>query len=114
MTTQEAIKQLDGAEALLFNRNMKAFNQAIIMAIAALQEKAEREDQKPLTIEELKPLDGEPVYIVEIHGREEWLFRRDGGFADVYGDFTFDEDIEWDNYGRLWWAYRNKPKEEAE
>ena len=66
---------------------------------------------EPLTLEELRKMDGEPVYCVEITGREEWLFRRDGGFADMYGEFTSDDFMVWDNYGKLWWCYRQKPEE---
>lgn len=65
----------------------------------------------PLTLDELRKMDGEPVYCVEITGREEWLFRRDGGFADMYGEFTSDDFMSWDNYGKLWWCYRQKPEE---
>ena len=39
---------------------------------------------EPLTLDELRQMDWEPVYSVEITGREEWLFRRDGGFVDMY------------------------------
>ena len=66
---------------------------------------------EPLTPDELQEMDGEPVYCVEITGREEWLFRRDGGFADMYGEFTSDDFMVWDNYGKLWWCYRQKPEE---
>ena len=66
---------------------------------------------EPLTLDELRQMDGEPVYSVEITGREEWLFRRDGGFADMYGEFTSDDFMVWDNYGKLWWCYRQKPEE---
>ena len=66
---------------------------------------------EPLTLEELRKMDGEPVYCVEITGREEWLFRRDGGFSDMYGEFTSDDFMVWDNYGKLWWCYRQKPEE---
>ena len=65
----------------------------------------------PLTLDELREMDGEPVYCVEITGREEWLFRRDGGFADMYGEFTSDDFMSWDNYGKLWWCYSQKPEE---
>ena len=58
-----------------------------------------------------KDASGEPVYCVEITGREEWLFRRDGGFADMYGEFTSDDFMVFDNYGKLWWCYRQKPEE---
>ena len=66
---------------------------------------------EPLALDELRKMDGEPVYSVEITGREEWLFRRDGGFADMYGEFTSDDFMVWDNYGKLWWCYRQKPEE---
>ena len=66
---------------------------------------------KALTLDELRQMDGEPVYCVEITGREEWLFRRDGGFADMYGEFTSDDFMVFDNYGKLWWCYRQKPEE---
>lgn len=66
---------------------------------------------EPLTLDELREMDGEPVYCVEITGREEWLFRRDSGFADMYGEFTSDDFMVWDNYGKLWWCYRQKPEE---
>lgn len=66
---------------------------------------------EPLTMAELRKMDGEPVYCVEITGREEWMFRRDGGFADMYGEFTSDDFMSWDNYGKLWWCYRQKPEE---
>ena len=66
---------------------------------------------EPLTLEELRKMDGEPVYCVEITGREEWMFRRDGGFADMYGEFTSDDFMVFDNYGKLWWCYRQKPEE---
>ena len=68
---------------------------------------------EPLTLDELRKMDGEPVYCVEITGREEWLFRRGGGFADMYGEFTSDDFMVWDNYGKLWWCYRQKPEEGA-
>ena len=65
----------------------------------------------PLTMDELRKIDREPVWCVEITGREEWLFRIDGGFADMYGEFTSDDFMSWDNYGKLWWCYRQKPEE---
>lgn len=68
-------------------------------------------ENQPLTLDELRQMDGEPVWCVEITGREEWLFRRDGGFADMYGEFTSDDFMLWDNYGKFWWCYRQKPEE---
>ena len=85
------------------------------IAISALRQQEHFRDLtkkvEPLTQDELRKMDGEPVYCVEITGREEWLFRRDGGFADMYGEFTSDDFMVWDNYGKLWWCYRQKPEE---
>ena len=116
MTREEAIRQLDGADIAVLNRDFFKFNQAIIMAISALRQQDHFRDLtkkvEPLTLDELRQMNGEPVYSVEITGREEWLFRRDGGFADMYGEFTSDDFMVWDNYGKLWWCYRRKPEED--
>ena len=113
MTREEAI------EAIKCNwpdSRYTILREALDMAIEALlQQEHFREATKkvePLTLEELRQMDGEPVYSVEITGREEWLFRRDGGFADMYGEFTSDDFMVWDNYGKLWWCYRRKPEED--
>ena len=83
------------------------------VAISALrQQETVTNRNEPLTLDELRQMDGEPVWCVEITGREEWLFRRDGGFADMYGEFTSDDFMVWDNYGKLWWCYRQKPEED--
>ena len=89
---------------------------AVDMAISALRQEDHflevTKKVEPLTLDELRKMDGEPVWCVEITGREEWLFRRDGGFADMYGEFTSDDFMLWDNYGKLWWCYRQKPEED--
>ena len=112
MTREEAI------EAIKCNwpdSRYTILREALDMAISALrqQDVADKDVGKndPLTLKELRQMDGEPVYSVEITGREEWLFRRDGGFADMYGEFTSDDFMSWDNYGKLWWCYRQKPEE---
>ena len=113
MTREEAI------EAIKCNwpdSRYTILREALDMAISALRQQDHfREVTKkvePLTLDELRKMDGEPVYCVEITGREEWLFRRDGGFADMYGEFTSDDFMVWDNYGKLWWCYRQKPEED--
>lgn len=111
MTREEAI------EAIKCNwpdSRYTILREALDMAISALREQdvADKDvgNNEPLTLDELRKMDGEPVYCVEITGREEWLFRRDGGFADMYGEFTSDDFMSWDNYGKLWWCYRQKPE----
>ena len=112
MTNEEAI------EAIKCNwpdSRYTILREALDMAIAALRQQETVTNRnglnEPLTLDELRKMDGEPVYCVEITGREEWLFRRDGGFADMYGEFTSDDFMVWDNYGKLWWCYRQKPEE---
>ena len=87
-----------------------SYYEALDMAISALRQQGQ-ERNSPLILDELRKMNGEPVYSVEITGREEWLFRRDGGFADMYGEFTSDDFMVFDNYGKLWWCYRQKPEE---
>lgn len=78
MTIQEAIKHI----ATCYKADVSCYHTAIAkgfygaanvhrrdmdaneMALAALREKAEREDPKPLTLEELRKMDGEPVYVI--------------------------------------------------
>ena len=117
MTKEEAINVLR-TESIELGGNAFSvcrFWEAMDIAIAALRQQEHfREVTKkvePLTLDELRKMDGEPVWCVEITGREEWLFRRDGGFADMYGEFTSDDFMVWDNYGKLWWCYRQKPEE---
>ena len=117
MTNEEAIKVLRTESVELGGNAVSVcrFLEALDRAIAALrqQDVADKDVGKnePLTMDELRKMDGEPVYCVEITGREEWLFRRGGGFADMYGEFTSDDFMSWDNYGKLWWCYSQKPEE---
>ena len=85
---------------------------AVDMAISALR-KQERfgEANKALTLDELRQMEGQPVYIVE--NTEYWAivnsFDQAGvyllsyGNPDDYGYFGF--------YGKTWLAYRQKPEE---
>ena len=90
---------------------------AVDMAISALrQEDHFREVTKkvdPLTLDELRQMEGQPVYIVE--NTEYWAivnsFDQAGvyllsyGNPDDYGYFGL--------YGKTWLAYRQKPEEET-
>lgn len=121
MTREEAIKVLEKqfdkscGNYRYQNAEKLDFEDALWMAISALRQQETVTNRnglnEPLTLAELRQMNGEPVYSVEITGREEWLFRRDGGFADMYGEFTSDDFMLWDNYGKLWWCYRQKPEE---
>lgn len=87
-----------------FKRMMEAEQ----MAIDALREKAERENPQPLTLEELRQMDGEPVWIddwwEDSHG---WELSMDA--ADYFeGERRTEKE-----YGSIWVAYRHKPKEDG-
>ena len=111
MTREEAIEAIEAIKCNWPDSRCTILREALDMAISALRQQGQ-ELNAPLTLDELRTMDGEPVYSVEITGREEWLFRRDGGFADMYGEFTSDVFMVWDNYGKLWWCYRQKPEED--
>ena len=110
MTREEAIKVLRtesvelGGSADSVCRRLEALD----MAIAALRQQGQ-ERNAPLTLDELRQMDGEPVWVqspgVPEYGRwaivegvgENCLFLRD--------DFTCHD------YGKTWLAYRQKPEE---
>ena len=65
MTIEKAISELGGYIGVfddIYDYELKELWPALQLAVDALQEKAEREDPKPLTIKELQH--GEPVYVV--------------------------------------------------
>ena len=79
------------------------------VAISALRAKRERENQKPLTLDELRQMDGEPVWVqspgVPEYGR--WAIVEGVGenCLFLHDDFTCHD------YGKTWLAYRQKPEE---
>lgn len=114
MTREEAIKFASHAQSLTDIPEVKEF---YALAETALREQAERENPKPLTLDELRQMDGEPVWLEtgevsigeqicgswEIFiGRESAIYyftrRKRGFFAE--------------HYGKTWLAYRSKPKED--
>ena len=77
-------------------------------AADAIREKLEREDPKPLTLEELRQMEGEPVWVKHYHGGEwvtvHWDYVRRISYSCKACLFEHE-------YGRDWIAYRHKPKE---
>lgn len=90
------------------------------LSILALQEKAEREKNEPLSLDELKLMDGKPVWIEKINERKYGI--RFGYWA-IVGEYhkTFNDfklscnneifNISADNYNKTWLPYR-RPKGE--
>ena len=124
MTREDAIKVLEKqfdkscGNYRYQNAEKLDFEDALWMAISALrqQEQLDKVSQgssqdKPLTLDELRRMEGQPVYIVE--NTEYWAivnsFDQAGvyllsyGNPDDYGYFGL--------YGKTWLAYRQKPEE---
>ena len=109
MTREEAI------EAIKCNwpdSRYTILREALDMAISAIrQQETVINRNEPLTMDELRKMEGQPVYIVE--NTEYWAivnsFDQAGvyllsyGNPDDYGYFGF--------YGKTWLAYRQKPEE---
>ena len=115
MTREEAITWLENrAKQIPLPGALEVYR----MAIAALRELDAKENQKPLTLEELRQMNGEPVWIVEHPDWGHWELAEDAE------DYLMDRDEDFygmkhnDPLGRFglhvlgWLAYRHKPKEE--
>lgn len=83
----------------------------------AIREKLERENPKPLTIEELKQMNGEPVWVEEFSGRIDatgWaLVEVDDRGTYKCVPFVTDRYCTWNVITRGLHCYRHKPKEEV-
>lgn len=107
MTNEEAIKILTHYTSEYYTPQHR---EAHRMAIAALREKQERENPKPLTIEELRQMDQQPVYVVPANPTEtagcEWcVMWNDEACIPSYEAWAWP--IK--DYGKTWTAYRHKP-----
>lgn len=92
------------------------------IAADALREKAEREDPKPLTLEELRQMDGEPVWVCDL-GDKDFVhccvvqISTPLKYQDIdHYNSALIPGVEHDwysfgEYGKTWIAYRYKPKE---
>ena len=83
--------------------------EAVNMAIDALKAEAQQQENKPLTLEELRGMRGEPVYVVK--GKCQWWDIVDfiaGGW--LYLRIANKTDLAIDGYSNGWLAYRRKPE----
>ena len=75
----------------------------------AWNRRAQQQENKPLTLEELRGMRGEPVYVVK--GKCQWWDIVDftaGGW--LYLRIANKTDLALDDYGTKWLAYRRKPE----
>jgi hypothetical protein len=91
------------------NTPMPGAREMFEIAAAALREKAERDDPKPLTIDELKKMIGEPVWV---QGPGQPEYGRWAIVEDAFGNSLYLlNDYTCHDIGKTWLAYRHKPKE---
>ena len=84
--------------------------EALNMAIAALSPPNE-----PLTLEQLREMDGEPVWIVDIGGRNWYgpgwaIVDRENNLVRTVKNWN---PVFFEKYGERWLAYRRPPEGEA-
>lgn len=117
MTTEEAIDYLercaDGLDP--------DFENAVSLAVTALRAQQALENHEPLTLEELREMNGEPVWCVDGSGNETWgLVDMSYSHIDVIdhdsgswrGEFYNMRGDGKNGLHRIGWlAYRHKPKE---
>lgn len=109
MTTEEAIKTLELAISEVEWEYPMDYAAAIDEAILALREKAEAEKNEPLTLEELREMDGEPVCIAPVDGGPYTWMLVDTEYEvcrEAHGGLAVFE-----NFNKTWVAYRRRPKE---
>lgn len=121
MTTEEAIaywevfqREIDLLYPLCDERSKATLGEQrepVALALSALRAQQQTDANQPLTLDELRQMDGEPVYIAEnteywavVNGFDErGIYLLSHGKPDDYGYFEL--------YGKTWLAYRHKPKE---
>lgn len=83
------------------------------VAISALRAQQERENPKPLTLDELRQMDGEPVWMQPNSPPKCGKWAIVAGVDTEYGEKTLylEGDFTCRDYGKTWLAYRHKPKE---
>lgn len=119
MTIEEAIKNRERCLRYLEGCAVgtdKEGVEAVRLSLAALREKAERENPKPMTLDELRQMDGEPAYFVSLRdGFSAWGIVRVVNMSQTWfiavagSERAFGER---DSYGTEWIGYRSKPKED--
>ena len=109
MTREEAIKILEAWAKCSY----KPTHDAAELAISALRAQQDTPND-PLTLEELREIDGEPVWVERYDGGpSRWAIV--GDFESLYGVYFCTAQgglrLPYDEYGKTWLAYRRKQEE---
>ena len=129
MSIDEAIRsinyglKMETTDAPLVRQMTIVRTDALQVALDALRTQQEREKNEPLTLDELRKMDGEPVWCVDGFGCERWgLVNTENVLLEVissdsealegaFYNMTGDGKMGLHPWG--WLAYRRKPKEET-
>lgn len=114
MTIDEAIKQTESVIFLTKESGLPIFksnSEYWQLVLDCLRARQEEHKDAPLTLDELREMDGQPIWVQDI------FFPERSGFAVMKGDSVEIPLIEFTymtkkNYGITWLAYR-EPKEDA-
>lgn len=116
MTIDEAIHVLIAVQR--YPTNIKGKDAAIDMAIDALHARQEADKNEPLTLEELRKMDGEPVWAELADGRREYGLVSVEEFGEMIYICLLSGFFLAFNHGvpnKPFWSnlFRHKPEEEA-
>ena len=119
MTTKEAIWTLENGawwDSLgddMSDADKNPLFDALDTAISALRAQQQTDANQPITLDELREMDGEPVWVVVLDFSAEWRIlecvdTRSKEKTVLFRDGSHEPLTE---YGKEWLAYRHKPKE---
>lgn len=112
MTTEHALASFESGfshpDFALTTEGTEAYE----IACQAMREKIERENPKPLTLDELRNMNGQPVWVenISIPKRSRWAVIEFTDVDNVIG-FTDDKYKLVSRYGETWVAYKYKPND---
>lgn len=99
------------------NRLYRERKEMAEITLAALRAQQEAEKNAPLTLDELREMDGEPVWAVLLTKTN----GNDSGWTLVYKNNGYSAAQRWtrwtlwyEDYGKTWLAYRRKPEDVLE
>ncbi len=110
MTREEAIHIYENSRLTSEYFTKEGLTAAYVAGLAALRAQQEAEKNEPLTLDELREMGGEPVWVMCLYNknRSGWCLVDSDG--DVYNDcYSFYDD----SYGEAWLAYRRKQEEDT-
>lgn len=105
MTIDEAIEAIEKRMKRLHPCDIEPFE----MAISALR--AQQEKNKPLTLEQIKEMDGMPIWWTDWKHSEWCIIRVINGRFFAQSGGSNNCHVNENTYGEKWLAYRQPPKE---